>query len=174
MADGRLLTTDEAAWVFRRAGELEARWPTAPEALLDERTLEAAGTEAGLSPQSIRAALEELRAGGLVAPDPEPEGPSSRRCIVRTRAVLGPPGEVAAALDGLARRNVLAVRRRRGPVTVWERRTGVVAACQRARRGRARRASGRRATPGRRCPTPWPTPSTGSSTAAPRSCSSSE
>ena len=133
MADGRLLTTDEAAWVFRRAAELEARWPPAAEALLDEGALEAAGTEAGLSPASIRTALEELRAGALAVAEPEPEGPPGRRSIVRTRAVLGPPVEVAAALEALARRNVLTVRRRRGPVTVWERRTGAIAACQRVR-----------------------------------------
>lgn len=133
MADGELLTTDEAAWVFRRAAELEARWAPGPEALLDRRTLEAAGAEAGLSPVSIRAALEELRAGALAAPEPEPEEPPSRRSIVRTRAVPGPRHQVVAALDELARRNVLSVRRRRGPTTVWERRPGVVAACQRVR-----------------------------------------
>jgi hypothetical protein len=132
VADGHLLTTDEAAWVFRRAAELEARQPTGTEALLDQQALEAAGAEAGISPASIRFALGELRAGGLAEPEREPE-PQSRRTIVRTRAVLGPPAEVAAALDLLARRNLLAERRRRGPVVVWERRDGVVAACQRVR-----------------------------------------
>jgi hypothetical protein len=133
VADGHLLTTDEAAWVFRRAAELEARTPDHPEALLDQRTLEAAGAEAGLSPVSIRAALEELRAGALAVPEPDPDVPPSRRSIVRTRAVPGPPHQVARALDELARRNLLAVRRRRGATTVWDRRTGVVAACQRVR-----------------------------------------
>ena len=133
MATGDLVTTDEAAWVFRRAAELEAAVGAGPEALLDVRTLEAAGVEAGLSPASIRAALVELRAGALAAPDPEPDEPSGRRAIVRTRAVPGPAAEVARALDELARRNVLSVRRRRGAGTVWERRTGVLAACQRVR-----------------------------------------
>jgi hypothetical protein len=40
---------------------------------------------------------------------------------------------VGRELDTLARRNLLTVRRRRGPSTVWERRTGVVAACMRVR-----------------------------------------
>jgi hypothetical protein len=133
VADGHLLTTDEAAWVFRRAAELEARQPAGSEALLDQQALEAAGAEAGISPLSIRAALQELRAGALVEPEPEPVGSRSRRTIVCTRAVLGPPGQVAAALDEIARRNLLVVRRRRGPVTVWERREGLVAACQRVR-----------------------------------------
>jgi hypothetical protein len=133
VADGQLLTTDEAAWVFRRAAELEAWLPAGPEALLDQEALEAAGAGAGISPASIRAALQELRAGAMAAPDPEPEGAASRRSIVRTRPVPGPPAQVAAVLDEVARRNMLAVRRRRGPVTVWERRAGVVAACQRVR-----------------------------------------
>lgn len=138
MAEGELLTTEEAAWVFRRAAQLEARSP-GPEALLDARTLEAAGTEAGLSPVSMRAALAELRAGALVAPEPDPEGPPGRRSLVRTRAVPGPPVQVAQALDELARRNLLAVRRRRGATTVWERRTGLNAACLRAFPGRRAR-----------------------------------
>jgi hypothetical protein len=133
VAERDLLTTDEAAWVFRRAAELESRSVLAPEALLDERTLEAAGAEAGLSPVSIREAVRELRAGALAGPEPDPEGPPGRRSLVRTRAVPGPASEVARALDDLARRNLLAVRRRRGATAVWERRTGVVAACQRVK-----------------------------------------
>lgn len=119
--------------MFRRAAELEARTPDGAEALLDQRTLEAAGVEAGLSPVSIRAALEELRAGALAGTEPDPGGPPSRREIVRTRAVPGPAHQVSAALDSLARRNVLTERRRRGTTTVWERREGLVAACQRVR-----------------------------------------
>jgi hypothetical protein len=139
VADGQLLTTEEAAWVFRRAAELEARAPGVPEALLDARTLEAAGVEAGLSPVSIRAALTELRAGGMAGPEPAPEGPSSRRSLVRTRAVPGPPPRVAWALDEMARRNLLVVRRRRGATTVWDRRSDVGATCARAFSGRRAR-----------------------------------
>ena len=133
MAEGELLTTEEAAWVFRRAAELDVRSADVPEALLDQRTLEAAGVEAGLSPVSIRAALQELRTGALAVPEPDPDVPPGRRSIVRVRAVPGPPAQVAHALDELARRNVLVVRRRRGASTVWERRNGVIAACQRVK-----------------------------------------
>lgn len=139
MAEGDLVTTDEAAWVFRRAAELEAVSLGGPEALLDERTLEAAGAEAGLSPASIRTALQELRAGALVAPEPVTDGRPGRRSLVRTRAVPGPPAGVAQALDELARRNVLSVRRRRGTTAVWERRPGVGATCLRALPGRRAR-----------------------------------
>jgi hypothetical protein len=139
VAEGDLVTTDEAAWVFRRAAELEAVSLGGPEALLDERTLEAAGAEAGLAPSSIRAALAELRAGAMAVPEPAPDEPAGRRSLVLTRAVPGPPAAVQQALDDLARRNVLAVRRRRWPTTVWERRTGLSAACMRAVPGRRAR-----------------------------------
>jgi hypothetical protein len=139
VAAGDLVTTEEAAWVFRRAAELDAAVPGGPEALLDGRTLEAAGTEAGLSVRALRQALDELRAGALVPAEPVLDELPTRHSIVRTRAVPGPAAGVMAELEGLARRNVLAERRRRGATTVWDRRTGMGPAVRRAVPGRRAR-----------------------------------
>jgi hypothetical protein len=139
VAAGELVTTEEAAWVFRRAAELDAAAPGGPEALLDGRTLEAAGTEAGLSVRSLRQAMDELRSGALVPAEPVLDELPARRSIVRTRAVAGPPPAVMAELEQLARRNVMTVRRRRGSTTVWDRRPGAGAALRRAVPGRRAR-----------------------------------
>jgi hypothetical protein len=139
VAAGDLVTTEEAAWVFRRAAELDAAVPGGPEALLDGRTVEAAGTEAGLSVPSLRQALDELRGGALVPAEPVLEELPARQSIVRTRAVPGPPAAVMAELEALARRNVLSERRRRGATTVWDRRPGVGAALRRSVPGRRAR-----------------------------------
>lgn len=139
MAAGELVTTEEAAWVFRRAAELDAALPGGPEALLDGRTLEAAGTEAGLSVRSLRQAMEELRAGALVPAEPVVDELPARRSIVRTRAVPGSPAAVMAVLEEVARRNVLTVRRRRGATTVWDRCPGPGAALRRSVLGRRSR-----------------------------------
>jgi hypothetical protein len=139
VAEGDLVTTEEAAWVFRRAAELDAATTGVPEAVLDGRALESAGVEAGLSARSIRVALGELRAGALAPAEPDLDSPPSRRTLVRSRAVPGPPGAVAAALEEIARRNLLVVRRRRGASTVWDRRHGPAAAVARSWPGRGRR-----------------------------------
>jgi hypothetical protein len=113
MAAPARLNVEQAATVFRRAAELEAAGVRG-DAVLDDQALEDAGREVGLSPASIREALAELRGGALVP------GPAiTWGTVSSSRAVAGPRGDVLAALDDVARRNLLGVVRSTGAETVW-------------------------------------------------------
>jgi hypothetical protein len=59
------VSNDEAAAVFRRAAELDLRRQTGETTELDMAALEQAGVEAGLSRDSIRQALAEIKAGSV-------------------------------------------------------------------------------------------------------------
>src|SRR5947207_2461354 len=59
------VSNDEAAAVFRRAAELDVRRQTGDTRSLDLAALEQAGVEAGLSRDSIRQALAEIKAGSV-------------------------------------------------------------------------------------------------------------
>lgn len=132
MSLGDRVNPDEAAMVFRRAAELEATGGSGHgDGMLDDGALEDIGREAGLSPVAVRAALSELRGGGLA---PSPAAPWGT--VISSRAVPGRPPEVASAIDDEARRNQLEVVRTTGDVTVWTRAPGVSAAMSRSLRGR--------------------------------------
>jgi hypothetical protein len=64
VVEGPALSNDEAAAVFRRAAELDARNGLAP-AVLDEKALLEVAREAGLSVHAVRQAIDELRRGQL-------------------------------------------------------------------------------------------------------------
>jgi hypothetical protein len=124
------LTVEQAATVFRRAAELEAAGVRG-DAVLDDQALEDAGREVGLYPASIREALAELRGGALVP------GPAiTWGTVSSSRAVAGPRGDVLAALDDVARRNLLGVVRSTGAETVWARSPGLSSVVVRSLRGR--------------------------------------
>src|SRR5437763_13338546 len=76
LVEGERLDEDQIALVIRRASELDGQ-VLAGQAGLDLVLLEQAAVEAGLSRQSVRRAVAELRAGTL-ALDPGPGRRSGR------------------------------------------------------------------------------------------------
>lgn len=108
---------EEAALVFRRAAELEAGATSGgTDEGFDREQLVEIGREVGLSAGSVRLAMDEVRHDpSLVAAPPEPAG----LAIVLARSVPGPWAEVAFSVESLARRNLLALRRRSSDTTVW-------------------------------------------------------
>lgn len=101
------MTAEQAAAVFRRAAELDRAVPVVPDGL-DQGSLEDIAAEVGLSPEAVRRASLELKAG-LLDPRPPTRGPS-----LRVQRHL--PGEVDGLLRQLEaelrRQTYVAVRRR--------------------------------------------------------------
>ncbi len=125
--DGDRLDEEQIALVIRRATELDGQ-TLAGQAGLDLVLLEQAAVEAGLSRESVRRAVAELRAGTL-ALDPGPPrrgrarlGPST---VTVDRCVPGP----AAAVDDILRRflekELFHLRRDFGTHSTWSRRQDV-------------------------------------------------
>ena len=124
--DGDHLDDEQIAQVLRRASELDGQAPAAQPGL-DLVLLEDAAVEAGLSRESVRRAVAELRAGTLRADD----GPPARRVslgptsLVVARCVPGPFG----AVDGILRRFLATeqfhLRRDFGTTSTWTRRQDV-------------------------------------------------
>jgi hypothetical protein len=127
------VTPEQAAVVFRRAAELQAgRWH-GEDAVLDDAALEEIGREVGLAPDSIRAALAELRDESFAF------GPTvTWGTVVRSRTIAGSRSAVMVFLDDDARDNLLTVVRRVGATTVWAPPTGAAAMMVRGLRGRRR------------------------------------
>ena len=125
--EGDRLDDDQIALVIRRASELDGQ-SSAAQPGLDLVLLEEAAVEAGLSRQSVRRAVAELRAGALA-----PDAPASRRSglgpsvVTASRCVPGPP----AAVDGILRRFLqkeqFQLRRDFGSSSSWTRRQDVPA-----------------------------------------------
>ena len=84
------------------------------------------GIEAGLRPESVAAALAEVRRGLLLAPE---SGPLAKALgashIVVSRVVPGPPEPVRRAVDRFLREQLMTIRRHHGDRIEWERAHGI-------------------------------------------------
>jgi hypothetical protein len=129
VSEDGLLSEEEAALVFRRAAELDTT--SGHEGRFDAATLERIGAEAGLSPEAVRRAVAEVRAGRIgPAAAAEPgvlaRGPVPRRTTVE-RTVPADPERAAERLEAFLKSQVFRVCRRRGPLSVWEPGRGLAA-----------------------------------------------
>ena len=126
--EGDRLDEDQIALVIRRASELDGQSP-ASQPGLDLVLLEEAAVEAGLSRESVRRAVAELRAGALT---PEPAGggrrPSRGPTVVTvSRCVPGPPSAVDGILRRFLQKEQFQLRRDFGLSSTWARRQDVPA-----------------------------------------------
>ena len=138
--DGDRLDDWEVSLVLRRAAELDHRPASGPPGV-DLEAVEEAAAEVGLSPESVRRAVAELRAGALATGG----GRAGRRVLTLgppvlsvSRAVPGPAPAVAAWLHEVLGRQLFCLRRDqdglRGPnarISLWERRDDVAAGLRR-------------------------------------------
>lgn len=118
MEDGRRLTDDEAAIVFRRATELDRDLLQRPGGWRVDELVEV-GREVGISPDAIRQAIAELAPG--------PDGPSlavaARGPVVRcVRVVPVPPDQARRQIDDWLRGQLFEAVRDRPGSAVYERR----------------------------------------------------
>lgn len=126
------VTRQDAAVVFRRAAELDAAEARGDaSALIDVTTVIGIGRDAGLSPTSVQAALAELQDGALAEASPAAD-------IVRSRIVPGERRDVRAAIEELARANLLVPSHQDNSVSVWIRRRGAAVTMRRSLGGRER------------------------------------
>jgi hypothetical protein len=126
--DGDRLDEDQIALVIRRASELDGQ-VLAGQAGLDLVLLEQAAVEAGLSRQSVRRAVAELRAGTL-ALDPGPSRARRRPSIgppalTVQRCVPGPASAVDRILRTFLQQELFHLRRDLGAHSSWTRRQDV-------------------------------------------------
>ncbi|MEA2902343.1 MAG: hypothetical protein QOH36_2230 [Actinomycetota bacterium] len=117
------LSEQEVALVLRRAAELDLADDT-PGPGLDLATIEESAVEAGLSRQSVRTALAELRVGVLPATAAKVQARRIRGPAMVTvrRSVPGPEAEVKARLRSYLGRELFKLRRERGAQASWARR----------------------------------------------------
>lgn len=132
--DGDRLTDEETALVLRRAAELDHETDADPVGL-DPATLEDAAVEAGLSRQSVRRALAELRLGALA---PAPAGRRTRPSrlvgpdhLGVDRAVGGPAVTVEASVRAYLEGQLFRVERDVGGRSLWCPRDDLKASIQR-------------------------------------------
>ena len=123
--DGDRLDDEQIALVIRRATELDGQ-SSAGQAGLDLVLLEEAAVEAGLSRESVRRAVAELRAGALSIDS----GPSRRAGLGSTSLTVARcvPGPFAAVDDILRRflaKEQFHLRRDLGATSSWARRYDV-------------------------------------------------
>lgn len=122
----RRLDADAAAAVFRRAAELERHGPAGG---LDERTVLEAGSEVGYSPEVMRRAIAEYRAGLLGDGGHTLVGPHAARA---TRTLPCTPAVAAERMARVfVRRRYRRLRDTEG-LQVWVPRRGVVDAVREA------------------------------------------
>ena len=124
--DGDRLDEDQIALVIRRATELDGQSP-AGQPGLDLVLLEEAAVEAGLSRESVRRAVAELRAGALrVDADPPARraslGPTT---LTVARCVRGPFPPVNDILRRFLAKEQFHLRRDFGTSSTWTRRQDV-------------------------------------------------
>lgn len=124
--EGDRLDEEQIALVIRRATELDAQSPDAQPGL-DLVLLEEAAVEAGLSRESVRRAVAELRAGALSTdaggrPGRVALGPTS---ITVARCVPGPREAVDAILRRFLANEQFSLRRDFGTMSSWTRRQDV-------------------------------------------------
>lgn len=124
--DGDRLDEDQIALVLRRATELDGQSLTGQPGL-DLDLLEDAAVEAGLSRESVRRAVAELRAGTLSLGS----GPAPRRVslgpttLTVSRCVPGPFGAVDDILRRFLAKEQFHLRRDFGTSSTWTRRQDV-------------------------------------------------
>ena len=124
--DGDRLDDEQIALVIRRATELDGQ-SSAGQAGLDLVLLEEAAVEAGLSRESVRRAVAELRAGALgVDSGPSPKrtglGPTN---LTVARCVPGPFAAVDDILRRFLAKEQFHLRRDLGSSSSWTRRQDV-------------------------------------------------
>ena len=124
--EGDRLDEEQIALVIRRASELDGQ-SAAGQPGLDLVVLEEAAVEAGLSRESVRRAVAELRAGTLELPG----GAEARRSglgptlVTVSRCVRGPRGQVDDILRRFLRQEQFHLRRDFGTRSSWSRRQDV-------------------------------------------------
>jgi len=124
--DGDRLDEDQIALVIRRATELDGQ-SLAGQPGLDLVLLEEAAVEAGLSRESVRRAVAELRAGALRI---ESDAPTRRaslgpRTLTVSRCVPGPFPDVNDILRRFLAKEQFHLRRDFGTSSTWTRRQDV-------------------------------------------------
>jgi hypothetical protein len=123
--EGDRLDDEQIALVIRRATELDGQSPDRQPGL-DLELLEEAAVEAGLSRESVRRAVAELRAGALAV---DSASPSRRTALAPTLTVARcVPGPFAAVDDILRRflaKEQFHLRRDFGTSSLWTRRQDV-------------------------------------------------
>ncbi|HET7720141.1 MAG TPA: hypothetical protein VFK43_09260 [Acidimicrobiales bacterium] len=124
--EGDRLDDEQIALVIRRASELDGQSP-AGQPGLDLALLEEAAVEAGLSRESVRRAVAELRAGALAVDSGVPSrrtalGPAS---LTVSRCVPGPLGDVDGILRRFLAKEQFHLRRDFGTSSTWTRRQDV-------------------------------------------------
>jgi hypothetical protein len=128
VVEGDRLDEEQIALVIRRATELDGDSLTSQPGL-DLVLLEEAAVEAGLSRESVRRAVAELRAGALTGDS----GPPARRArlgpttLTIARCVPGPAGEVDDILRRFLAKEQFHLRRDFGTTSTWTRRQDVSA-----------------------------------------------
>ena len=118
------LTEHEVALVLRRAAELDLTFDAGGPSL-DVATVEESAVEAGLSSESVRTALAELRLGVLQRSETAAAHPRrllGRSTVTVRRTVPGPPARVREVLGAGLTRELFRVRRERGEQASWARR----------------------------------------------------
>ena len=118
--DGDRLDEDQIALVIRRATELDGQSPGGQPGL-DLVLLEEAAVEAGLSRESVRRAVAELRAGAIGAPS------SPGTLVTVARCVPGPADAVDHLLRRFLHNEQFQLRRDFGSRSIWARRRDVPA-----------------------------------------------
>ena len=123
--EGDRLDDEQIALVIRRASELDGQSP-AGQPGLDLELLEEAAVEAGLSRESVRRAVAELRAGALAL---DTGAPSRRTALAPTltvsRCVPGPFAAVDDILRRFLAKEQFHLRRDFGTSSTWTRRQDV-------------------------------------------------
>lgn len=124
--DGDRLDEEQIALVIRRASELDRQLP-ATRPGLDLDVLEEAAVEAGLSRESVRRAVAELRAGALTPVAADGAGGRRMRSTVLSvsRCVPGPRPEVEEILHRFLRDELFKLQRDFGSHSTWSRRQDV-------------------------------------------------
>jgi hypothetical protein len=124
----RNLTQAELAAVLRRAAELDAEGGLpVPLGGLDPEVVEAAAIEAGLSPQAVRRALNEVLHPDEHTPDVYADGKLPSRQMVVEREVPGAAADVEPQIGRFLRRQLFEQKRVFADGSRWAPRRGVAA-----------------------------------------------
>ena len=125
------LSQEELALVLRRAAELDRDASCQPGTGLDVVALEQVAVEAGISRQSLRRALAELRAGVLEQPAAPHRAWLGPPTLTVCRTVPGPRAAVEEQLYRFLSRELFELRRDLGERTLWVARRGLDARVRR-------------------------------------------
>ena len=123
---------EEIALVLHRAAELDRETSCQPNTGLDVVALEQVAGEAGISPQSVRRAVAELRAGVLDHRPPRRRTLLGPPALTLCRTVPGPVAAVEQQLSRFLARELFELRRDFGERTVWVPRRGLDARVRRS------------------------------------------